>query len=399
MENCVILEVGTTYTRGMVIEPNENGTFKILAIAATKSTGVKKGEIVNIQHTDVSIKSIIKKLSEESETDIRTVNLIYSGGSPQFDIISGMKTLNNRDGFIEEQHINIAQQNAMERELPEGRTLSEVIPLDYFLDKDQKVDNPIRMSANSLTVNLMRLHVDKNRLNSVLNLLDDNSIDYSNVYLSGLVSAIGATTQQQRQEGVLVINLGGGTTTWAVYTNKTPRHVGGIPIGGDHITNDIHVAFKSTLENSEKLKCNFGSATIDTSRETENYDQEFTTKYVTRNDLSKVINARIDETIRIVYDQISKSGLSEAINTVVLCGKGAYLKNIDKLVENIFQVPCSIANPKIPFSRMNAEAPTMAYVALLGAAQCCTKEAIQEENRRKKSAGFFSRLFQRSNNN
>ncbi|MBO7224193.1 MAG: cell division protein FtsA [Kiritimatiellae bacterium] len=396
METCVIIEVGTSFTRGMVIEPFENGTYKILAIAEDKTAGVKKGEIINIQNAGTSVMSVIKQLSEEADTTIRTVNLIYSGGYPQYDLISGTKTIKKGE-VIEADHIATAEENAMENELPEGRMLTEVITVDYLLDNEHFVENPIGMVANSLTVNRMRLHVDQNRISSILNILNDNSIDYQNIYFSGLVSALGATTQQQRKEGVLVINLGGGCTTWSLYINRIPRHVGGIPIGGDHITNDILYAFKTTNENAEILKRTHGSATIEPARALK-FKQDFTEKIISQNDLSKVINARIDETIRIIYDQIAKAGLLETINTIMLCGKGAALNNLETLVYNIFQTQCFIANPKIPFHRIRKDAPTMAYVALLGAAHCCTKEAIQEEARKKNSSGFFGKLFGRGSN-
>lgn len=392
MDPSVILEVGTTHTRGMVINPCDNCTYEILAMAETKNTGVKKSEIVNLDNTNTSVKKIINLLTERAETEIHSVNLIYSGGNPQAEIISGMQPINSRNQIVEEHHIESALNNAIEKELPDDRSLIEDIKIDHILNGVQKVDNPIGMSAKSLNVNIMRIHVDKDRLTSILNMLSDNSLDYENVYIAGLCAAIGATTPEQRDEGVLVIDLGGGCTNWAVYVNKVVRCIDGIPIGGDHITNDIRCAFKTTNENAENLKKKQGSATIITSKQKLQYQQDFTDKYILLSDLSRVINARIDETIRIIHSKLVENGLIEAINSVVLCGNGAYLKNITTLVSNIFQIPCSIANQKIPYKDLNENYPTLGFIPLLGAAQCCTRDAIiaQAQNR---SKGFFRKLF------
>lgn len=394
MEHCVILEVGTSYTRGMVISPNENGTYKIISIAEATNTGVKKSEIINKENTITSIKTVVKNLTlmSDDNTQIRSVNLIYSGGNPICEMISGMQTLDSHSQIIEQHDIENAQQNAKRNALPDGRFLIDDILLDCILDGTQRVDNPIGMSAQSIHTNFMRLHVDRNRIENILNTLDDCTLDYENVYISGLCSALGATTPQQREEGVLVINLGGGSTTWSAYVGKIPRAVGGIPIGGDHITNDIHCAFKTSIQTAETLKRNHGSATIIQSRQKLQYQQDFTEKFISQSDLSRVINARIDETIRIIYDYIRQDNLIEAITNVVLCGKSAMLQNIDTLTSNIFQRPCTIANPEIPYSQIKEGAKTMAYAALLGAAECCTKEAILKERKKKSHSKFKKAL-------
>lgn len=385
MELNVILEIGTSYTRGMVTLPNENGTYKIISMAEAANTGVKKSEIVNKENTITSIKTVIKSLSLMcgGDSEIRSVNIIYSGGNLASEQISGMQTLESNSDIIEQADINNAQQNAKNSPLPENRFLVEDILLDYLLDGTQKVDNPIGMTARSIHTNLIRLHVDKNRIENILNTLEDCSLDYENVYVSGLCSALGATTSQQREEGVLVINFGGGSTTWAAYVGKNPRAIGGIPVGGDHITNDIHCAFKTTSQTSEAIKRSHGSATIIQSRQKLQYQQDFTDKFISINSLSRVINARMDETLRIVYDYISQNNLIEAITRVVICGKGALLKNLDTLTSNIFQLPCTIANPTIPFDLIKKDAKTTAFVSLLGAAECCTKEALMNERNKR----------------
>jgi cell division protein FtsA len=396
MELSVILEIGTSYTRGIVIQPNENGSYKIIAMAEAVNTGVKKSEIVNKDNTITSIKTALKSLSLMCGGDIqiRSVNLIYSGGNIDCEQISGMQTLQSNNAVIEHSDIHNALQNAKTTHLQEDRFIVEDILLDYMLNGTQRVDNPIGMTAQSIHTNLIRLHVDKNRIENILNTLEDCSLDYEKVYISGLCSALGATTPQQREEGVLVINFGGGSTTWAAYVGKNPRAVGGIPIGGDHITNDIHCAFKTTAKISETLKRQHGSATIISKHQLLEYQQDFTSKVIDQCDLSRVINARMDETLRIIHEYISRDNLIEAITSIVICGKGALLNNLTTLTSNIFERPCKIANPPLPANLIKPGANTTAYVPLIGAAECCTKEAILEE-RKKKSDNKIKKIFQK----
>lgn len=396
MENCVIIEVGTSFTRGMVISPNENGSYKIVSIAEGKNSGVKKSEIINKKDTIQSIKTVIKDLSLKSDdkTEIHSVNLIYSGGNLACEQISGMHTLESSSAIVEQSDVNMAQENAKKTQLPEGRFLTEEILLDILLDGQHRVDNPIGSPAQSILTNFMRLHVDKNRVENILNTLDDCALDYENVYVSGLCSALGSTTSKQRKDGVLVINFGGGSTTWAAYVGNLPRAVGGIPIGGDHVTNDIHCAFKIGQIAAEKIKCLQGCATIVENKQDKiEFEHNFTINSISKNALSKVINARMDETLRIILDYISKDNLIEAITEIVICGKGALLTNLDKLTSNIFQRRCTVANPTFPENIIKKGSRTAAYVALLGAAECCTKEAISKEYQ-KKAQGKFKKILE-----
>lgn len=373
--------------------PNENETYKIIAMADAINTGVKKSEIVNLENTMSSVKTVINSLNSKSKMQIQSVNVIYSGGDLKTEIISGMHSINSRDPIIEEHHIETAKKNAISKELPCGRVLVEDILLDYILDESNNVANPIGMSANSLQVNFMRIHVDKNRLDTITNMLKDISLDYENIFSTSLCSALGATTPQQRENGVLVINFGGGSTNWAIYADKKVRSIGGFPVGGDHITNDIRCAFNTNNENAEILKKKQGSATIITSKHRLQYKQDFTDKYLALSDLSRVVNARVDEMVRIIYNQIEAEGLLPVINSIIICGKGATLNNLTTLISNIFlQLPCSIANPSIPYKEIKEGAQTTGYVPLIGAAICCTKEAILEESRNK-SKNLWSKLF------
>lgn len=391
MKNCVIIEIGTTYSRGMVIEPRPNGQYGIICVAESENKGVKKSEIVNPDHTNTSIKTLIERLEAQADMEIVTTNILYSGGDLTTEEISGLIPVKGKEQIIEQTHIDEAIKNACEQELPNSRELIEDIELDYILDDKQPVENPIGMKADSLRINLMRLHVDKNRVNAIYNALDDNHVDYEKVYITGLCAALGATTQQQRNEGVLVIDFGGGTTNWSAYVNTTPRCVGSIPVGGDHITNDISYAFKLSFGDSEKIKKLYGSATIINKKQRFEYDQNYTTHTISINDFTKVINARIDETIRIVKAEVAKSGCLNAIKSVILCGNGAALSNLPALVSNIFQLPCAIASPQLPPKIFEKEQSHLPYISLLGAAVGCTKEAIQESSSRK-SKSIFKRF-------
>lgn len=393
MERIVILEVGTAYTRGMVIQPNERGSYEILSIHEERSSGIKKSEIINLQNASVGIRKVIDDLSYDSNTDIHSINLIYSGGDPQTEIISGMQPINSRNMLIEQQSIDSACRNAKAKELPENRILIEDVLLDYILDDSRKVDNPIGMSAKSISVNFMRLHSDKNRLETITNMLTDNSLEYEKIYNAGLCSALGATTPQQREDGVLVINFGGGCTNWTAYVRKVPRCIGGIPIGGDNLTYDILHATKTNNETAEKIKKQAGSATLITEKQKLQFQNNFSDQTILLSDLSRVTNARMDETIRIIHEHVVNSGcINELSAGVVICGGGAALKNITTLVSKIFQLPCTIANPPLSYPKVKPNHSTTAYAALLGAAQCCTREAIAYEASRKRK-GFFSSLF------
>jgi cell division protein FtsA len=399
MERIVILEVGTAYTRGMVIEPNEQGTFEILSIHEERSSGIKKSEISNLENASVGIKKVIDDLAYDSNTEIHSVNLIYSGGNPQTEIISGMQPTNLRSMIIEQQCIDIACKNAKEQELPENRILIEDVLLDYILDDSRRVDNPIGMSAKSLTVNYMRLHADKNRLDTIINMLTDNALECEKIYNSGMCSALGATTSKQREDGVLVINFGGGCTNWTAYVGKVPRCVGGIPIGGDHLTFDIQCATKTNHETAEKIKKQAGSATLITEKQRLQFRNNFSDQSILVSDLSKITNARMDETIRIIHEQVANSGCLNMLSAgVVICGGGAALKNITTLVSNIFQLPCTIANPEVLYKNLKPNHPTTAYAALLGAAKCCTRESLAyaaTQKRRSPLSKLFEKLLSR----
>tara|TARA_R110000787_G_scaffold281517_1_gene392885 strand:- start:2041 stop:3366 length:1326 start_codon:yes stop_codon:yes gene_type:complete len=356
MENnkiAVGLDIGTTKIVAMIGRKNEYGKLEILGIGKAKSLGVKRGVVSNITQTIQSIQQAVEESESVSGHKIENVVVGIAGQHIRSLHHSDYITRSNPDEVIDENDIeNLVNQVHKLVMLP-GEEIIHVLPQEFKVDSQADIKEPIGMYGGRLEANF---HVVVGQVSSIRNIgrcVKSAGLDLSDITLEPLASASAVLSQEEKEAGVALIDIGGGTTDLAIFKDGIIRHTAVIPFGGNVITEDIKEGCSIIEKQAELLKIKFGSAWPGENKETEIVSipglRGREPKEITLKNLSKIIHARVQEIIEHVYLEIKNYGhetqKGKLIAGIVLTGGGSQLKHLRQLVEYITGMDARIGYP------------------------------------------------------
>ncbi|MFN4198508.1 MAG: cell division protein FtsA [Flavobacterium sp.] len=347
------LDIGTTKIVAMIGRKNEYGKLEILGLGKSKSLGVHRGVVNNITQTIQSIQVAIAEAEERSGYVIKDVVVGIAGQHIRSIQHSDYISRDNAESVIDhkdiEQLINQVHKLAM---LP-GEEIIHVLPQEFKIDGQSEIKEPIGMYGGRLESSF---HVVVGQAASIRNVgrcIQSAGIELSGLTLEPLASADAVLSQEEKEAGVALIDIGGGTTDLAIFKDGIIRHTAVIPFGGNVITDDIKEGCSIIEKQAELLKVKFGSAWPGENKENEIVSipglRGREPKEISLKNLSKIINARVVEIIELVFEEIKAYGHEEPkkklIAGIVLTGGGAQLKHIKQLVEYITGMDTRIGYP------------------------------------------------------
>ncbi len=337
-EIIVGLDIGSTKIACLVGRKNEYGKVEILGIGKSESLGVNRGIVANIQHTVDSIKIAVKEAELQSGVEIRVVNVGIAGQHIRSLQHRGNIIRNSIDEEISEEDVGILVNNMRKLMLPPGEEIIHVIPQEYIIDNEQGIKEPIGMSGICLEANFHIITGDVGAAKNIEKCIVKADLEVSAMILEPLASAESVLSLEEKEAGVVLVDIGGGTTDIAIFQENIIRHTSVIPLGGNVITEDIKEGCSIIRTQAEALKVNFGSALA-----SENKDEEIVSipglkgrepKEISLKNLSSIIQARMEEIIEHVYYEIKSSGYeNKMIAGIVLTGGGSQLKHVAQLTE------------------------------------------------------------------
>lgn len=375
-KHIAVIEIGTSQTRTFLgtLSSRMDGGVTVRAAATAKTAGMRKSEVQSAQSVSTTVEGVVDRLAKNGRTEINRINLVYSGGDPIGIPIFGKAPINNPNEVVEEEDVTTAIETMRESPEISGRTIVEEMKINFVLDGTRVVEDPCHLSASELIVNGIRTHVDTNSYRAIVDAVQGSECDVDNVFTAACCAPLGCTTGEQRRNGVLVINLGAGTTSWSISRNDRVTAVGHLAVGGDHVTNDILYAFHTgTEESAAALKHEYGQATLEGIDPTTRVDLPVNLgmkKTINLKALTTVINARLDETIRLIHAELEDRNLLENLGAgIVLCGGAALLKNLPSLVTAIFNgMPCCVGTlPHLNFPKIDDAPDRIRFAPLFGA--------------------------------
>lgn len=337
-EIIVGLDIGTTKIACIVGRKNEYGKIEILGFGKTESIGVKRGVVANIEHTVQSIKRAVELAEQKSGVEINVVNVGIAG--------QHIKSLQHRGNIIREDpekeitatEIEQLTQNMYKLSMAPGEEIIDVIPQEYIIDEEPGIRAPIGMLGNTLEANFHIIIGQTAAAKNIFKCIKKAGLETVNLILEPIASAEAVLNDEEKEAGVVLVDIGGGTTDIALFQENIIRHTAVIPFGGDVVTEDVKEGCSIILKHAEELKVKFGSALA-----SENRDDEVVAipglrgrpaKEITLKNLSNIIQARMEEIIEQVYFEIKNSGFEKKlIAGIVLTGGGAQLKHISQLTE------------------------------------------------------------------
>lgn len=356
MENSKIsvgLDVGTTKIVAMIGGKNEYGKVEILGVGRAKSLGVHRGVVNNITQTIQSIQEAVQQAEAESGHKIKEVTVGIAGQHIRSLQHSDYITRANSEVVIDEDDIERLINQVHKLVMLPGEEIIHVLPQEYKIDGQGEIKEPIGMYGGRLEANF---HVVVGQVSSIRNIgrcVKSSGLELESITLEPLSSASAVLSKEEKEAGVALIDIGGGTTDLAIFKDGIIRHTAVIPFGGNVITEDIKEGCSIIEKQAELLKIKFGSAWPG-----ENKDNEIVSipglrgrdpKEITLKNLSKIIHARVVEIIEQVYVEIRNYGHEEQkkklIAGIVLTGGGAQLKHLKQLVEYITGMDTRIGYP------------------------------------------------------
>jgi cell division protein FtsA len=356
MENeniAVGLDIGTTKIVAMIGKKNDYGKMEILGIGKSKSLGVHRGVVNNITQTIQSIQQAVQDAETSSGMKIKDVIVGIAGQHIRSLQHSDYITRSNSDEVIDEDDIDRLCNQVHKLVMLPGEEIIHVLPQDFKVDGQAEIKEPIGMYGGRLEANF---HVVVGQVSSIRNIgrcVKSAGLELSGITLEPLASANAVLSQEEKEAGVALIDIGGGTTDLAIFKDGIIRHTAVIPFGGNVITEDIKEGCSIIEKQAELLKIKFGSAWPG-----ENKDNEIVSipglrgrepKEITLKNLSKIIHARVVEIIEQVYLEIKNYGHDEQkkklIAGIVLTGGGAQLQHLKQLVEYISGMDTRIGYP------------------------------------------------------
>jgi len=295
------LEMGTSKVVAMVGELRDDGHIMIIGKGEQASSGIRKGEITDLENAMAVVKSALKEVEVQSDVELGQLWVAVSGRHIECVSHSGLVPIRSPEAGVTQEDIEDVKEMASRMSLPDSRWVLDTIAGNFRVDDQINILRPLGMSGSQLGLNVLVVHGEANRIQNIRTVVESIPMDVTGLAFGGLCSALGALTPAQKESGVVVIDLGGGTTDYAVFANHEVAAGGSISVGGDHVTNDIAMAFCIPNRQAEALKKRSGSAVVRsvTGPATVSLHPEggFSGRTVSLHALHTIVNARLDENV------------------------------------------------------------------------------------------------------
>lgn len=346
------LEIGTTTIKVLMAEVREDGGLMVAGLGECESRGVRKGEIVEFEMALDAVRRAMEAAEAVAHKSIgESVYLVASGGRAESLLhIGGIPVLNEYEepgGEITREDMDQALEVARKIPLPDDRIRLHTLQQNFEVDGRGGIVNPERMLAEELRVGMLLIHGQRAVVENLKKLTQNVPVVCADAAFGGFCSALAVLTPEHKRAGVVVIDLGGGTTDYIVFNAGLVKLAGSIAVGGDHVTADICSGLNLNRRQAEALKKDSGSALINRLQSDQNIsipaEGGFSGRVVRAATLHTIINARMEEIFKLIAEKIENDGLSGMLSAgVILTGGGAAMEGITDLAQQVFNAPCQV---------------------------------------------------------
>src|SRR5436309_7231629 len=259
------LEVGTSKVCAVVGELSSEGALNIVGLGQARSRGVRKGEIADAPMVEEDVRNAIVEAEQMADVEIRSVYLGVTGGHIRGFNNRGVHPVVSADREITEDDVQDVIKNAKTINLPAQHHVVHAIRQHFLVDGQDGISNPVGMLGSRVEVDVHVVHGNLNRLQNAIRTVKGLQLEVDEIVCTGLASSLALLTNEQKELGALVIDIGGGTTEYIVYANGVVKHVGVLAVGGDHVSNDLAYGLKVALSRDEQLKIAHGAGLVEES--------------------------------------------------------------------------------------------------------------------------------------
>ncbi len=342
------LDIGTTKICTIIGE-NVGGDVEIIGIGSAPSKGLRKGVVINIESTVSSIRKAVEEAELMAGIELKTVYAGIAGGHIKGFNSHGIIAVKNRE--VSEGDVKRVIDAARAIAIPVDREVIHILPQEYIVDDQDGIQQPLGMNGVRLEA---RVHIVTGAVTSAQNIIrcvNRTGMDVSTIVLEQLASAKAVLSEDEKELGVVIVDIGGGTTDVAVFSEGSIKHTMVITLGGDHLTNDIAVGLRTPMIEAEKIKKKSGCAMASLVDKDETIEVPSVggrkPRIISRQVLAEIIEPRVEEILSLVQREVVRSGYGDLLASgVVLTGGSSLLNGIADLGEQIFNMPVRIGYPK-----------------------------------------------------
>jgi cell division protein FtsA len=349
-KNLIIgLDIGTSKVVTIVAELLPDGTTKVIGLGQHPSRGLKKGVVVNIDSTMQSIQRSIEEAELMANCKINTVFTGIAGSHVKSLNSHGMVKI--KDSEVMQMDVDRVVETARAIALPADQQILHILTQEFIIDGQEGVREPMGMSGLKLEV---KVHIVTGAVAAAQNIvkcIKRSGLDVSDLILQPLASSNAVLTEDEKELGVCLVDIGGGTTDIAVFESGSIRHTAVLSIAGDQITNDIAVAFRTPTQSAEEIKVKYGCANARLADEIEVLEVPGVdgreARKLSLQGLAMVIEPRVDELYELVLQELRRSGMEEMIASgIVITGGSSMMRGMIELGEEIFHMPVRLGMPR-----------------------------------------------------
>lgn len=350
MSNLIVgLDIGTSKVVAIVAEINDENEIEIIGLGSCRSRGLKKGVVVNIESTVQTIRSAIQEAELMAGCNIHAVFTGIAGNHIRSLNSHGIVAI--RDNEVTAGDIERVIDAAKAVAIPADQKILHIIPRDFIIDGQEGIKEPIGMSGVRLEA---KVHIVTGAVSAAQNIIKcvrRCGLEADDIVLEQLASSYSVLTEDEKDLGVCLVDIGGGTTDLAVFTNGAISHTSVIPIAGDHVTNDIAVALRTPTQNAEEIKVQHACALGQLANSDETVEVPSVgnrpLRRMSRQTLAEVVEPRYVELFSLVQAELRRSGYERQIVAgIVLTGGSSNMQGVVELAEEVFHMPVRVGTPQ-----------------------------------------------------
>jgi cell division protein FtsA len=344
------LDIGTHKVGAIVAENTEEGRLDVIGIGQAESKGLRKGVVINLEATVESIKRVVEEAELMAGVEIGSAYVGLCGTHIRGFNSRGVVAVSGKNRMIEAEDVRRAVEAAKSVSIPMDREILHVLPQEFVVDDQDGIGDPTGMTGTRLEVNVHAITCSSTALQNTITCVNRAGLEVIDTVLTQIAAAEAVVTPDEKELGVALVDVGGGTTDIAIYEKGALWHTAVLQVGGEHFTNDVAVALRTPVGEAEKIKKKHGCALTSMIPEEDVVEVPSVggrkPRIMARQVLGDVIQARAEEVCQMVLTEIRRAGFDRSLNSgVVLTGGGAILEGLPELAEQLFDMQVRRGTP------------------------------------------------------
>ncbi len=393
------LDIGTTKICCVVAGVKDSGTVEVAGIGITPSRGIRKGVVVNLDAAVEAIKSSVEDAELAAGVNVECATVGVAGAHMRSFNSRGVVTVSGKDRTVTRDDVRRVMEAARAVSIPPEREILHVLPQEFVLDDQGGITSPMGMNGTRLEANVHIITAATTSIQNLVTCANKAGIEVRDMVLEQVVIAESVLTQDEKDLGVALVDVGGGTTDLAIFEKGSLWHTAVLPVGGDHFTNDLAVGLRTPIPDAERLKKQHGCALSAMVEEDEGIEVPSVggrkPRLLSRQVMAGILEPRAEEIFTLLHEEVERAGFQKLLNAgVVLTGGGSLLPGTVEVAEQVFDMPVRRGTPR-GLGRLGESADPQATTAIGLALYGAHNRAVRRRPTVPPNAGILVRMSDR----